>query len=430
MENLTSISKKSFLDRIICSKYYIEEKIGEGACGTVFQGYEIETKEKVAIKVEIKNPNYYGTLELEMYRLFLLEGKGIPKLYHFYSSSNYDILVEELLGNSLSFFFDKCNKNFSLKTVSILAIQILELIKHIHSKYQLHRDIKPENFVTGIKNKGNEHQIYMIDFGISKKYYDKKNERHIKFTTGNRLIGNLKFCSKNAHKGYELSRRDDLENFGYMLIYFLKGGLPWENLDLWNNEGKKMNIAQMKFKLSAKNLCQGLPEEFRILLEYSENLRFEEEPDYDYLIGLFKGLLSKELGLSYEEIIINKKIFDWEKDDKDEKAIMQKKKLRSTENLVHLQMNFDFEKLKEKEKDEESNKSNEEKIETEKIINQNENDKNDNIDFNSLIMDLKEINDNIEDSALISNNNTKSKKKANRNLSAINIRGGKKNIMS
>ena len=107
------------------------------------------------------------------------------------------------------------------------------------------------------------------------------------------MIGkNVIFGSINALSKNELSRRDDLESLGYILIYFIKGCLPWENVAIKNKEEKINKILELKKKITEEILCNGLPEEIKLFLSYTKNLKFEEEPDYNYLKNLLKVVIN------------------------------------------------------------------------------------------------------------------------------------------
>ena len=157
-----------------------------------------------------------------------LHGPGLPFVKSYGYSSKHNILVMELLGKSLETLFLENNSKFSLKTVCMLAEQMLSRLEYIHKKCYIHRDIKPENFMTGRKEY--KDVLYLIDFGLSKKYKNPKTGEHIKYFNNHRLNGTARFASIHALEGYELSRRDDLESLCYVLVYLLKGSLPWMKL--------------------------------------------------------------------------------------------------------------------------------------------------------------------------------------------------------
>ena len=199
----------------------------------------------------------------------------------------------ELLGKSFDILFEEQNKKFTLKTISMIAIQMLERIEFIHNKNIIHRDIKPDNFSMGIDNKN--YILYILDFGLSKKYKSKKTNEHIKYKENiKKLTGTARYASINALGGCEQSRRDDLESIGYVLIYFLKGNLPWQGLKIEKGEDRFHKIYIKKKEINSEILCFGLPNEIKIFIDYTRNLKFEENPNYSFLKGLFVSILEKE----------------------------------------------------------------------------------------------------------------------------------------
>ena len=142
-------------------------------------------------------------------------------------------MVMELLGSSLEELFTSCDRKLSIKSTLILAEQMITRIEYVHSRNFLHRDIKPDNLLIGTNDKSN--LVYVIDFGLAKKYREAKNNQHIPYREGKSLTGTARYASINAHEGRELSRRDDLESIGYVLLYFLRGSLPWQGINTRNN---------------------------------------------------------------------------------------------------------------------------------------------------------------------------------------------------
>ena len=198
----------------------------------------------------------------------------------------------ELLGSSLEDIFQKQQKKFSIKTVCMVGIQMLDRLEFIHNKNIIHRDIKPDNFVLGLDNKS--HIIYVLDFGLSKKYRSSRTHQHIKFSVNKKLTGTARYASINALKGCEQSRRDDLEAIGYVLMYFLRSSLPWQGLHVHKGEDRYKKILTKKRGTSAEELCKGFPSEFAEYINYTRNLEFEADPDYKFLRGLLLSVLEKE----------------------------------------------------------------------------------------------------------------------------------------
>ncbi len=213
------------LNRVIFGKFKIIKIQGKGVFSTVFSGKNIKNQMPVAMKIQ-EISNVLGELDKEAYFLFILKGIGIPKFISYGHYGRYKILVLELLGKKLEILFkeniDK-SKIIRLKDMVMAGIQIIDRLKFIHSNNIIHLDLKPKNFLVG---KLDNSLIYIIDFGLAKKYRSSRTGNHVKFAINNYFSGNVKFSSPNAMKGIEPSRRDDLESLGYMLIYLYNQKLP------------------------------------------------------------------------------------------------------------------------------------------------------------------------------------------------------------
>lgn len=222
----------------------------------------------------------------------------------------------------------------------------------MHEQNLIHRDIKPENFVIGLKKK--ETTIYLIDYGLARRYFDKKTNDHIAYKEGKQITGTVRFASIYTHIGIEQSRRDDLESLGYMFIYFLKGDLPWQNITAKNKKEKYQKIKEKKIECCPNGLCYGLDEEFHMYFKYVRELQFDETPDYAYLIELFTTLMKKKN-------MINDLSFDWCKC----KMTTQSKgknnglSICSAENLFsQLKMSYNNDLMDNRKKDQKDNNDN------------------------------------------------------------------------
>ena len=271
-------------------KYRILKRIGCGSFGNVYKGINIIDKKNVAIKVEKKDEGY-NLLQKESYYLYNLKGIGVPELISYGYSGKYNVLIQTLLGESLGKIFFKNSNRFSLKDICMFTIQILHRIEFVHSKYLIHRDIKPENFLIGSPD---EYMIYIIDFGLSKKYKSSRTNKHIQFKLTKKFTGTARYASINAVRGAEQSRRDDLEAIGYMLMYFFNGGkLPWQGVSCKEKAQKYAKIYYMKKNLNYQEFCKNMPKEIITYMMYCRDLQFEKEPNYEYLRNLFENVLEK-----------------------------------------------------------------------------------------------------------------------------------------
>jgi casein kinase 1 len=271
--------------------YRVGKKIGEGSFGVIFEGTNLLNNQQVAIKFE---PRKSDAPQLrDEYRTYkiLVGCPGIPNVYYFGQEGLHNILVIDLLGPSLEDLFDHCNRKFSIKTVVMVAKQMLSRVQTIHEKNLIYRDIKPDNFLIGRPGSKAANVIHVVDFGMAKQYRDPKTKQHIPYRERKSLSGTARYMSINTHLGREQSRRDDLEALGHVFMYFLRGGLPWQGLKAATNKQKYEKIGEKKQTTAIKDLCDSFPEEFNKYLSYVRNLGFEDTPDYDYLRELFTQAL-------------------------------------------------------------------------------------------------------------------------------------------
>jgi len=314
----------SDMDIRIAGRYRLGRKIGGGSFGDIYLATDVTTNEEVAVKLEhskTKHPQLH--VECKFYKMknkdvkkeqlsldirreteeeVMQGGVGIPLVKYYGTEGEYNVMVMELLGPSLEDLFNFCNRKLSLKTVLLLADQLISRIEFIHGKNFIHRDMKPDNFLMGLGKKGN--LVYVIDFGLAKKFRDQRTHQHIPYREHKNLTGTARYTSINTHLGIEQSRRDDMEALGYILIYFLNGTLPWQGLRAKTKAQKYEKISEKKLSTPVEELCKGAPAEFATYQNYVRSLRFEEKPDYAYLRQLIRNLFHRQ-GFSYDYV------FDW-----------------------------------------------------------------------------------------------------------------------
>ena len=348
---MVDIITKHLSDKILFKKYKIKKLLSSTAFSNVYEGVNINNKMQVAIKIEKQGK--FEFLEAETFLLMNLKGLGIPEIISYGKHGPFKILIQELLGPDLEYLFSKfvkkkesnINSNMFINDVYLFAIQALDRLEYIHSKDIVHRDIKTGNFLIGRKEPD---IIYLIDFGFSKKYKSSRTGKHIKYSNTKSIIGSLFFASINALKGFEHSRRDDLESFGYVIIYLAnKGVMPWSKY--YKKENKEFGkIKKLKIETSEEVLCKGLPNIFSEYIKYVKKLEFEQKPDYKYLRNLFINALSKNV--SRNEMNKNIKFFwikpeeKWTKTIKTnfddlgtmlKKTTLNKKKSNSLNKMYH-----------------------------------------------------------------------------------------------
>lgn len=208
----------------------------------------------------------------------------------------------QLLGKSLEDIM-LIKKKFSIKTVCLLGYQMISILEYIHIRHIIHRDIKPDNFVMGVDSKNGT--LYILDFGLAKKYRSSTTLEQYPMVNKKKLTGTARYASINALEGLEQSRRDDLEAVGYVLLYFLRGSLPWQGLRIKSKEDRYKKILEKKRATTSSELCEGFPVEFKEYIDYTRGMDYTEEPNYEMLRAKFMKLVLEELSDKFDYV------YDW-----------------------------------------------------------------------------------------------------------------------
>jgi serine/threonine protein kinase len=360
------------LNRKFFSKFRTIKKLGEGSFGKVYKAEY--NNEYFALKFENKTKGQ-SLLENEAAIMTYLKGPNIPAIKSYGYSGDYNILVMQLMDKSLEDIFNK-RKKFSVKTTCMLGYQMLNVLQYIHDRHIIHRDIKPDNFVMGA-NENNAH-LYLLDFGLAKKYRSSRTLQQYPLVKKKKLTGTARYASINALEEYEQSRRDDMESVGYVLMYFLRGSLPWQGLKIRSKEDRYKKILNKKKETSSEELCKGFPEEFKDFVEYTRNLEYTEQPDYDNLRNKFIYLVTKKCGENFDFI------YDWTTE-------LDLKKRKDEVIELSPSTNYLVSEKKSSQKEAESN------ISKKKINKKQQNDitiKNDELEGNCIIIEENKDNNN------------------------------------
>mmetsp|Transcript_19977 Transcript_19977/g.35607 ORF Transcript_19977/g.35607 Transcript_19977/m.35607 type:complete len:433 (-) Transcript_19977:8-1306(-) len=287
-------------------RYKIKGKLGQGTFGFVFEAIDLQTGDSVAIKIASPKADRPEVLQHEAR---VSEGfggggnpeVGFPKFYCCSVHLNTSVpithqnahqecvfyMVMERLGPSLDLLQKFVGPCLSMKTTLLLMLQMLNRVELFHSKGFIHRDLKPHNFTMGWGDKG--YIVYLVDFGLAGRFVDSQR-KHIPMATGKGLIGTPWYCSINAHDGYELSRRDDVESLFYIMLFMLHGKLPWRSVHATDTAEYSAAIRSLKTGTEMKMVLQTLPQPLHKFFFHARGLGFETKPNYSMLRDLLRKL--------------------------------------------------------------------------------------------------------------------------------------------
>lgn len=294
------------MNHLVANRFQVGRLIGRGAFGEVHVGVDRDTLEEVAIKVEPGMSKQPRLLYEAKVCKSLVGRPGFPQLRYCGFESRTKVLVMGLLGPSLEHLRVACGGSLSFKTVLMLGDQLVDRLDVFHSEGYVHRDIAPQNVLLG-RGK-DEGVVHLIDYGLCKRFKDPEKQKHIEYRDGKLIKGTMWFASLNALRGRELSRRDDLEAVGYVLLYLLRGSLPWQDPPpTFTKRAAFEAMARARAATSVQEMCADLEHGARELgeyLTYCKGLGFKDCPDYGYLRRIFTEAMARE-GYLYDHE------FDW-----------------------------------------------------------------------------------------------------------------------
>lgn len=276
--------------------------LGRGAFSQVFTARDRRTGRLVAVKTEhLSAKRRYLRQEYQIYqtlhRPYPLACIPHPVLYA--RDGDYDVMVMERLGPSLQDRMRDCGGILSNKSICMIALQLLSALQRVHARGVLHCDLKPDNVLTGL---GRGDAIFLADFGMARRYYSKRMG-HVRLRRGVPFAGTIHFAAVRSHLGLQLSRRDDLESLGYVLLYMHNGRLPWGGLKMVDFGRLNRRVRRIKEELTTRELSVGMSymqEYFDLVLD----LRFRERPDYSRLRRIFRRALQSRF-------MEDDRLFDW-----------------------------------------------------------------------------------------------------------------------
>ncbi|KAJ3184663.1 hypothetical protein HDU87_004066 [Geranomyces variabilis] len=280
---------------LVAEKWLVLEKIGEGSFGQVFSGEDRDTRDRVAIKRErtdCRTPQLQN--EFAIYKK-LQDAEGFPKVFFGGVEDVYNVLVMEQLGPSLKELQAMSPAlSLPLRTVVYCIPQMLQCLETLHTRGYIFRDAKPGQFCVGRygDDLAAHPRIYLIDLGLAVSYLDSQGKHLPKCRPDGRRhkTGTARYASLKVHRGYDHSRRDDIESLAYLVIELVRGTLPWSKLRVLSAAEGWKRTKEYKHEMTEWEIADGLPDEFAKMLKYARDLSYAAAPDYRMLERWFREL--------------------------------------------------------------------------------------------------------------------------------------------
>jgi serine/threonine protein kinase len=259
-------------------RFSIGPQIGQGAFGKIFAARDPETGLLYAIKNESASAER-KTLAFEMKILRRIQDcPYFPRLFESGETNSLAWIAMELIGPSVSSVLRRIPEHrFSLSTVMRTAQHCLRALQSLHDFGFIHRDLKPANILIRLSQENSRPPLCLIDFGLVRVFRDLRTQQHERARQRTGFRGTKTYASLNAHTLHDLSRRDDLISWFYVILDLAQGTLPWKGVS------DNTDVAMMKSRFDMREAVQDISPRLIDIWGHINSLKFEDDPDYGFI---------------------------------------------------------------------------------------------------------------------------------------------------
>ncbi|KAG9396013.1 Protein kinase domain [Carpediemonas membranifera] len=209
---------------VIGKRFIVESTLGSGAFSVVFDAIDMETNISIALKVSLHRHRHVLYREYTTMTDLMSSGAScVPYVIEFALDGQFCYLAMRKLGLSLRSYISQTLTLPQTMSLGMAAVMVLDII---HQHGYLHRDVKPANLAVD----SSRQRLYMIDFGLSRKYVTQYLGKPAPPRTNVGFRGSYYYCSVNAHTEADLTIKDDFYSLLFSLIEIHKGALPWSGV--------------------------------------------------------------------------------------------------------------------------------------------------------------------------------------------------------